>query len=372
MTDPHYHSGQPRNQLTIGVQAEPSAKRADVQHGAAGVGDVRWRDEKSAPKTGGRKKRPQDKPKKRPQDEAKKRHDIINPVCLCGVVSEGDLKALLRAKGQVAWCSRVRVCGLLALIEYFLRHKKNGVLGISADTARDYVSKRRNNYPAGTIKEPLPLLCHVGILKLARPGVHAHVHTPAVYRLGDAYVEQFEIRVHFTPLMARKFATAESRRERRLNRNFPYREQLLRDLRGVSFAPEARPIIANGITGVGMCNLAQIVSAIDGRKHDVRVSERGQITTSIGSCPRELRPHLLLNGEPVTDCDISNANWNFLPELLADRLRHVSNQLSREKYIADGSREHERLTLLLSDGDFYRAWCKDPANDTEREEKNRF
>jgi len=99
------------------------------------------------------------------------------------------------------------------------------------------------------------------------------------------------------------------------------------------------------------------------------VSERGQITTSIGSCPRDLLPHLLLDGEPIVSCDIANAHWNFLPLILANRLNHVSGEVGREGYLKDGWGEHNRLVALLSDGDFYRAWCADPRDDAERHGK---
>ena len=102
------------------------------------------------------------------------------------------------------------------------------------------------------------------------------------------------------------------------------------------------------------------------------MSERGQITTSIGSCPRELHPHLLLDGEPMVTCDVSNAHWNFLSLILAKRLNHVAREPGREKYVNDGWREHNRLIALLSDGDFYRTWCVDPQNDGERNQKKKL
>jgi hypothetical protein len=109
---------------------------------------------------------------------------------------------------------------------------------------------------------------------------------------------------------------------------------------------------------------------VDAQEHSVKVSERGQITTSIGSCPRELRPHLLLDGEQAVACDIANAHWNFLPLILANRLNYASRKpADRKKYIIDGWREYNRLSALLSEGDFYRAWCLDPKNDAERDEK---
>ena len=96
------------------------------------------------------------------------------------------------------------------------------------------------------------------------------------------------------------------------------------------------------------------------------MSERGQITTSIGSCLRELQPHLLLYGEPTVSCDISNAHWNFLSLILAHRLDFVSSLPGRKDYTNDGWCVHNRLVALLSDGDFYRIWCVDPQSDDER------
>jgi hypothetical protein len=76
-----------------------------------------------------------------------------------------------------------------------------------------------------------------------------------------------------------------------------------------------------------------------------------------------------MHGEPVVSCDISNAHWNFLPRILANRLRYLSQETGREKYILDGWKEHDRLTLLLSDSDFYRNWCVDAKDQSERDGK---
>jgi hypothetical protein len=76
-----------------------------------------------------------------------------------------------------------------------------------------------------------------------------------------------------------------------------------------------------------------------------------------------------LHGEPIAICDISNAHWNFLSRILANRLHYVSSQAGREKYIDDGWHEFDCLTTLLSKGDFYRIWCVDPHGEDERKEK---
>lgn len=329
-------------------------------------------DRKSARKTASPKKRPQDKSKKRPRDASKKRPDIINPVSLDGVVSECELRTLLKAKRQYAWCSRVRVGGLLMLIDT-LRNRKSGLMSVSADTARSYVSKLRDSCASGATKEPLPLLCQIGILELVRPGVHAHIHASAVYRFGEKYENQLmQLRVPLTPKLASKLQNADQRCQKRLNQKFPYREQLLKDLSAISFAQAARQLIAKMLAGDDRDNVGRLVSAIDGKDHYIRTSERGQITTSISNCSEELRRLLLLRGESTVECDVSHAHWNFLPRILTDRLRHCSNAANRQKYISDGWREHDRLTVLLSDGDFYRAWCKDPKDDKEREQKKQI
>ena len=317
------------------------------------------------------KNRLHDKAKNRPQDDAENRPDIINPVCLCGAIDEASLKVLLIAKRQMPWCSHVRLCGLLLLINYICRNlKKNGTITISADLAHSFVSKIRRRDRPTTITEPLHLLCVIGILRKIRPAVFAHVKTSAVYRFTEAYQrKRLTFEISLLPKLASKRKFADQRYGNRLNRKYPFRKQLLTDLAAVSFSDSARRIIGNGLLGKGGENLKRLVTAVDAQLHFVMVSERGQITTSLGSCPRELQPHLFLHGSPIVFCDISTAHWNFLPLILAKRLDYVSAAPGRQTYINDGWREHNRLVILLSDGDFYRTWCADPQDNKERDEK---
>jgi hypothetical protein len=321
-------------------------------------------------KTNGAKNHPQDKAKNRPQDGLKNRPDIINPVCLFGVVCEDSLKALLERNRQTAWCSRVRLGGLLLLIDYICRNLKKNAVSISAELAHSFVSKIRKRDCPTTITEPLCLLRRIGILRRLRPAVFAHVKTSAVYCFADPYCrKRFRVEVVLTAKLASKLKFAEERCENRLNRKYPFRKQLMADLTAVSFSDSARRIIGNGLLSKGGENLKHLVSAVDTQAHFVDVSERGQITTSLGSCPCELRSHLLLDGSLIVSCDISNAHWNFLPRILVNRLHYVSREPGCEKYVNDGWREHNRLIALLSDGDFYRTWCFDPQSDGERDQK---
>ena len=314
-------------------------------------------------------------PQKSPtrQAEPKNRPDIINPVSLCGVIKDGELKALLRGQKQPAWCSRVRVQGLLLLIDYICRNlKTNGLISISADLAHQFVSKLRVRDRCDIPTEPLLLLCRLGILEKKRAAVFAHVRASATYCFTEKYSHRrLKVELRLPAKLAAKLEQFEERRERRLNRKYRFRPQLLNALNCVSLTVEARSIAARAFAGKGRDNMIRLVAALDGGDHFVRVSERGQITTSVSNCPKGLQPHLLLHGQPIVSCDISHAQWNFLPAILANRLCVSSGLPRREKYIADGWREHDRLTLLLSERDFYSAWCADPQNADEREEKKK-
>src|SRR5262245_12383152 len=133
------------------------------------------------------KNRSQDSAKNRPQDGKRNRPDIINPVALVGVVDGRVLEALLRANKQSQWCTPVRIKGLLLLLDYICRHMTHRGISISADLARSFVSKLRKKIDPRDITEPLLLLRGVGILKLLRPAVFAHIKTSAFYDFWDPY-----------------------------------------------------------------------------------------------------------------------------------------------------------------------------------------
>jgi hypothetical protein len=125
------------------------------------------------------KKQSHDKVKKHLQDRAKKHPDIIKPVGVVGVVDEVELKVLLRFHKQSDWQTRVRVNGLLLLIDAVTRNLKKGVASISPDLGRSYVSKLREGSHRGVVKEPLPRLCCIGIMEIVHPAMLAHIKTSA-------------------------------------------------------------------------------------------------------------------------------------------------------------------------------------------------
>ena len=324
-------------------------------------------DQKSTCKTGTPEKAPARHAQKAPTRHEEKAPTYYLTSALVGVVGVGELESLLASKDQAAWTG-ARLSGLLILLNWLCKQGKPP-FAVSAALAHQYVSPLKGKHTTATIREPLAVLCHIGIIEKTADAVVCHVKTSARYRLAPAYAAKVrELRVPLPPLMRRKLEAADIRREQRLNRKFPFRQSALADLGKVSLAPEAREIIAVMLRGTKNSALLGIIGAIDTKKHSITVDERGTIRTSISSLPRELKPLLQIDGEPAANCDVSHTHHCFLPRLLADRIawKHREHPTGDLRHL---EAEREQLVELLSGPDFYRTWCEDQADDDERKHK---
>ena len=112
-------------------------------------------------------------------------------VNLSGVVSKNDLDRCLRRIGQTEWCTNVRLHGLLLIIDYVCRCHSRQEVSIPADLAHGYISNIKRPKSSGTTREPLAVLCKVGILRCVRAAVNGwHVKKPAVYAIDDRPVTE--------------------------------------------------------------------------------------------------------------------------------------------------------------------------------------
>lgn len=321
--------------------------------------------QKSTHRTVSPKKAPTGHAKKAPTGRNKKAPTYYSPVRVYGVVSVVVLKSMLSGHAQDKWSGN-RAYGLLALISWFC-HQGARPVRISAALADQYVSPIKRPEHRGTICEPLKLLCHLGLIEKTAPAVFAHVKISAEYRLAPAFAGK----VHrFTellpPFIAHKLQTAEERKQKRLETAYTFRKPLLADLDRLGLAPAARQIIAGlTLTKRGGSGLQNIVAAIDGRMHKISVDSCGTITTSISSLPRDLKPHLTIDGEATASCDVSHMHHCFLPRILSDCIEHLRTH-HPERDLSTMQAEHKRLVLALSGLDYYRSWCDDPADDDER------
>ena len=147
-------------------------------------------------------------------------HTSLSAVC-----TEEELQRILEAAGQIEWCTRVRLRGLLLLFDFVIRNQASDGVSIPADLAHGYVSAIRRPKLSHTIREPLAVLCRVGILERVRRAINGwHLKLPAAYALGGEYVKRrLKLDVGLPPCLSRKRLSAYDRREERLNRRYPFR-----------------------------------------------------------------------------------------------------------------------------------------------------
>jgi hypothetical protein len=245
--------------------------------------------------------------------------------------------------------------GLLLLIDFIVRKQTPKGLSISSELADDFVSALGRPKSCRTIREPLALLCRLGILRRIQAAVNGrHVKTSARYALDGTYARQHMIlEVDLTPYLVKKRERATERREAGLDRRYPFRAQLKADQEKLSFDPGGRRRITELLGDPKFGPAARrAIEAVDRSKHPLpKISPRGQITTSISGCPREMKLLLRLDNEPIAFCDISHAHHCFLTTLLADRIDHLRRTYGSAAETGHYKAELQQLVTFLSDGD---------------------
>jgi hypothetical protein len=293
-----------------------------------------------------------------------------------GLVGSDELIKLLVYHKQHEWCSLVRLGGLLLLLEFFAMRRDQKGVSCSADLAHSYVSKLGRRNSSTTIPEPLAVLCKVQLLRLTQPAVNGwHVKTSAVYAFHEDYAGRSiqVLKVALPPKLIQKRQQAQERYEKRLCQRQPFRAQLQQDLRRLGFGNEARRMIAKFSRDPKLRSATQtVVTAIDCQQHKVKQSPRGQITTSISSCPKPLKKLLLLDGQATLSCDISHAHHCFLPRILSDRIAHIRQHHGGAAKTADHETERARLVAFLSEGDYYRKWDGNQKDDSRRDKTKKL
>jgi hypothetical protein len=287
------------------------------------------------------------------------------------------MRKILAKNGQTEWCTNVRLGGLLLLVDFVWRKQASNGVPISADRAGKFISPLKRPHSRETIREPLAVLCQIGVLRRVQAAVNGRdVKASARYAIDRAkFARRMTLDVDLPPFLMKKRETDSERREASLNRRYPFRAQLKLDLGKLSFgAGSRRRITELSRDPKKAAAVRRTIEAVDGGSHVLRISPREQITTSVTGCPRELKPLLLLDGEPTVSCDISHAHFCFLPALLCERIDH-----RREKHgphystgLGDYEAELRRLIELLSTGDFYARWCVNPDDPIERKQKKHF
>ena len=318
--------------------------------------------------------------KKSPKKAVRFRAERFCRTTLAGVVTYDKLADLLRRAGQDEWTSRVRLCGLLLVVDFLRRKRTPQGVPISADLAHDFISAVKRPKKRGTIREPLAVLCRVGILRCVQAAINGRdLKMAARYSIDGGNLNADErqrlitLEVNVPHYLIEKRESATERRERRCNLRYPFRRQLKVDLHKLRFSDDARERIAHllGDPQIGPA-AKRAVEAIDGGKYLLTISPCGQVTTSAGLCPKVLKPYFLLDREATVSCDISHAHHCFLPALLGERIDYLKKDHRSVAEIEDSEAELKRLSEFLSDGDYYAKLCVNTEDQKEREQKKRL
>lgn len=320
-----------------------------------------------------------------PSSKGKKAPSYIFPARVFGGVGVGvsprvSLAGLLVSSGLEVWTSRVRLSCLLALVGRIAVATRKGdarVCGcaFSGALARQYSSKLRKA-PDGVPREPLAALVRAGVLIVAakakvnqwRKESTRYLVAPHFQKLATAGPDG-----ETNAKTLEKLKDARQRLEKGLNTCFPFRGPLLQDLARVTMPESVQDVVDVLLKGKDTRDSTlRTVKAISTREHTVKVKPDGLIVTSLVSCPRALKPHLHLAGEPVALCDISSAHWMFLPRLIQDRLDYCGKRGDDEASMESMRAEMQRLMELCSSGSFYASMSRKGADDGEIKKRKKL
>lgn len=283
--------------------------------------------------------------------ETEKAPSYYLPVVLFGVMGKVLLRKLITSKQQKEWTSEKRVGGLLLIIDYVAR--KVGTVSISSELSRQYVSTFKRAKNPGTIKQPLALLVHLGILELVQKATIApHRKASAKYRLSSAHGKPRPIQTAISRQQVEKQATATERRETRLNRRHRTRARILADLRTLALSPEGNRLAAQMILGGEKSQgIGRFLKPLnDLTLHKVSFDPSGTAHHFAMFCPRELKPHLTLGNKPVALVDMKAAH---LVALLCVGCGRVSWLAKEGRDDQDLEAELARYKATLETSDIY-------------------
>ena len=209
----------------------------------------------------------------------------------------------------------------------------------------------------------------IGIVDRVQPHVFAHIKTPAKYRISESWPNRVKLELKLNRKMAEKLENAPERKEKRDNSRYPFRAQLLVDLGKVSLTEEGGRMLHALQSNGEKDQAGRIVRDFiyGDRPAKVTFALTGTAFTNLCSCPKELKPELVLDGRKVALCDISYAHYCLLPVMLTRRIDHMREHGASESTVEPYLQELEFLIESLSEGDFYRKLCDDPDDDDERE-----
>ena len=185
------------------------------------------------------------------------------------------------------------------------------------------------------------------------------------FRFGERYAsrKRFRLKMELTPKLADKWARKNERVRELFERRTPVVGAVRRSLKRLGLSDEGvREMMRLHRAKPGsVASAANCFRLVDGQLDELNPDQMKTIHSDISRCPKEIRPHLLLDGEPVVEMDISGAHLIVVTKIYEPAFL-VRFGVPHEP--ADAERERRSLVEMIETGDAY-------AGETEEEKQKR-
>jgi hypothetical protein len=241
-----------------------------------------------------------------------------------GVLSPGELKAMLKRRGWLDWCSRSRLAGLvLVAADGFGRRKPDGTFEYGDIDAEALLSslRRRGVGSSGDMPlDPRRVLVRAGVWIVVREPQSLPVRKARCYRFADRYSGRTEVAVPLTPKELTRWSQRDRRRVGLFARNHVEIRSVKMCLGRLEASREAYVCLdeLRRRSPSKLLVAQRCLDAFKDREWRVTLDPYGTLHSAVSGCPREIRQHLRVDGCPVSEVDISGAHLLVIVRCLED------------------------------------------------------
>jgi hypothetical protein len=292
----------------------------------------------------------------------------ITAITVPVVINGDELRRLLLKAEWAPWLSNVRVNALLLLVADAVEREKAGAFDFGRDRARALCSPLDAKVAAANkdvSREGLAVLTGLGVFHRDFVGVSYPQAVASEFRFGERYAsrKRFRLKMELTPKLADKWARKNERVRELFERRTPVVGAVRRSARRLGLSDEGvREMMRLHRTKPdSFASAANCFRLVDGQLDELNPDKMKTIHSDISRCPKEIRPHLLLDGEPVVEMDISGAHLIVVTKIYEPAFL-VRFGVPHEP--ADAERERRSLVEMIETGDAY-------AGETEEEKQKR-
>lgn len=312
----------------------------------------------------------QDAAKNIPPNQCEGKGKGITAITVPVVINGDELRRLLLKAEWAPWLSNVRVNALLLLVADAVEREKSGAFDFGRDRARALCSPLGANVAAahkGVPREGLPVLMGLGVFDCTFAGVFYPQAIASEFRFGERYASRtrFRLKLELTPKLADKWAHKNERVRELFERRTPVIGAVRRSLKRLGLSDEGvREMMRLHRTKPdSFAFAANCFRLVDGKLDKLNPDKMQTIHSDISRCPKEIRPHLLLDGEAVVEMDISGAHLVVATKVYEPAFL-VRFGVPHEP--ADAERERQSWVLMVESGDVY---AEGTDEDTDKRKK---